>query len=75
MIELASCPFCGSDNVTLWNSEREGEPCWCVFCEACEAEGPHSVAEDSATRQWNERHGLPYLHGDVSLLPQRTAHD
>lgn len=55
--ELLPCPFCASAIVMLWNSERSGEPCWCVFCESCEAEGPHSTDSVAAVEQWNRRYG------------------
>jgi hypothetical protein len=53
---LLPCLFCGSDKVTPWQSEKDGVPCWCVFCEGCEAEGPHTDASaEVATALWNKR--------------------
>lgn len=52
---LRPCPFCGSKKVTLWKDEVDGETVWCVFCEDCEAEGPHAKGAKTAVKRWESR--------------------
>lgn len=60
-VDLAPCPFCGSRQVILWEAEierpggRSVEILWCVFCETCEAEGPHKTTAEVAASGWNAR--------------------
>ena len=53
--KLLPCPFCGGKKVTLWKSRPKGKIVWCVFCDGCEAEGPHSSESSEAVRLWNYR--------------------
>lgn len=67
--QLNPCPFCGATeangNVTAFRSELPtasangpvGLMVWTVFCERCEAEGPHQVELCSAIEGWNAANG------------------
>lgn len=57
-IDALPCPFCASERIIAWKSEAAREPCWVVFCEVCEAEGPHLTTEGDAVNAWNCRPGL-----------------
>lgn len=50
MSELRPCPFCGSENLVLWQSYSEGY----VVCRDCMAGGP-KVEKDNTKSQARER--------------------
>ena len=53
LIELKTCPFCGSNKVgLLW------EPSPTVTCNECSAEGPIGSCKDDAYKRWNKRSDL-----------------
>lgn len=75
MHDLKPCPFCGSKSIILWEVKPDeatafqGESLWCVFCESCEAEGPHKTTATVAASGWNCR-----LAGDIaSVLQENTS--
>jgi len=55
------CPFCASDDTLVWASHLTGPyvgaapRIWCVFCNVCEAEGPHHDSREGAISSWNTR--------------------
>ena len=59
MKKLRACPFCGSENLVLWQGYSEGY----VVCLDCMAEGPKVETDDAgiqarekiAVRLWNAR--------------------
>jgi Lar family restriction alleviation protein len=52
---LIPCPFCGSTRIVNWLSHDVVKNMWCVFCETCNSEGPHSENEEEAIILWNKR--------------------
>lgn len=58
-MNLLPCPFCGNKDVVLWEAKfpEETDSLWCVFCESCEAEGPHKTTAEVAASGWNVRDG------------------
>jgi Lar family restriction alleviation protein len=52
---LHPCPFCGEKRVVNWLSHDAAPNVWCVFCESCNAEGPHANDEDVSVSLWNRR--------------------
>jgi Lar family restriction alleviation protein len=61
--ELSSCPFCGSDEVSLSEGTKNGEypancgiPFFYVECHQCAAMGPESFDDnEQAAINWNTR--------------------
>ncbi|MDB6027536.1 MAG: hypothetical protein JWM68_3759 [Verrucomicrobiales bacterium] len=49
---LASCPFCGSDDIE--KAPRRGFPVQCE-CRKCRAEGPANFTSEEAIEGWNKR--------------------
>lgn len=49
----AECPFCAADDPLVWFAADAQR--WAVFCQVCEAEGPHSDDRIGAISQWNNR--------------------
>lgn len=50
--ELKPCPFCGSDDVSIWDGIER------AACENCGTCGPsHDGGKEEAARLWNERAG------------------
>lgn len=56
--DLRPCPFCDCTKVLNWLSHDASPNVWCVFCEACEAEGPHAKTSDESLRLWNRACGV-----------------
>ncbi len=52
---LAPCPFCDGTELLNWLSHDAAPNVWCVFCQSCDAEGPHSLIEKEAIALWNKR--------------------
>jgi hypothetical protein len=40
-----------------WQSMLDNRLIHCVFCETCEAEGPHDLDKSKAIDRWNRRIG------------------
>ncbi len=49
--DLLPCPFCGSDNINIWNGE------FSLFCMDCGAIGPEAPNAAEALERWNSRKG------------------
>lgn len=60
MIELKTCPFCGSENVTVKGSEMTvTRPNPFVYCRNCHAHGPQRISYLGAENAWNSRADEP----------------
>lgn len=55
--QLLPCPFCGGHKIIAWKSDDviDDNPVWCVFCQDCEAEGPHDLSRTAVASKWNYR--------------------
>ena len=51
--ELASCPFCGRQQLQINHSNHE----FMVTCRCCSATGPHHKLFEKAINQWNTLSG------------------
>jgi hypothetical protein len=66
-IDPEPCPFCGSTNVIVRNTDEWGLR---VLCWACLAEGPTGGATaDDAAELWNDRHdaAVPIADGPGAI--------
>lgn len=55
--ELKPCPFCGNDNLEVYDYALPGDPrpkC-SVNCEICMTVGPQEPTEQEAISAWNRR--------------------
>jgi Lar family restriction alleviation protein len=53
-MKIKSCPFCGSDDVCLYELDMCRDAQYSVFCNGCEANGPCTENEkDKAIELWN----------------------
>lgn len=57
--QLKPCPFCGNDDMTVFNGRQIDPlaPCWTsmVECLKCFAKGPEVGSKDLAIKGWNTR--------------------
>ncbi len=56
MSERLDCPFCGSDEVQVFELHQG---IWAVSCDNCEAFGPHKIGKEKVEAAWNTRHPHP----------------
>ena len=52
MIELKPCPFCGSDELDIWQNDAGN---YFVVCIGCGANGRDERKEEKAVEVWNRR--------------------
>lgn len=61
--EIKSCPFCGSDNRSIWIQNVHGRLNMkrgvYLACVRCKAYGPDRENTDKAIQSWNMRDGQP----------------
>lgn len=57
MTKLKPCPFCGSKEITLYETTRFdfSRVGYCVTCEMCYAEGGKAKSRAGARQLWNKR--------------------
>lgn len=74
---ILPCPFCQSKLVLAWLSHDAKPNVWCVFCENCNAEGPHfddskKGAIDAWNRAWAGRHKSAGLNS-IPVTPETNG--
>jgi Lar family restriction alleviation protein len=53
--KLLSCPFCGGENIRVYDCGTPSEPCWVVECLHCKVSASDYWDEDGAITAWNTR--------------------
>ena len=56
--ELKPCPFCGSNNIVIYDKSFNSEPYYDIFCRDCEASvhfADENETEEGAANMWNTR--------------------
>ena len=55
MDKLKPCPFCGSDNMGVYEHSYPMEHYYFVFCNECKAESGNFETKEKAILAWNRR--------------------
>ena len=66
MCKLRECPFCGSNNVSVWELEHDGETVYFVQCNSCNAGTGVATDKQTVTQDWNNReeiYSCPFCGG------------
>ena len=68
MEELKPCPFCGSDDVVVEETDTSGY----VRCRGCGAEGGLRYSHDEAAAAWNSRADAKKLVARLSVSDEQV---
>jgi len=67
MKKLKECPFCGENNITLYQKKPHN---WVVECNLCRCELNNFISEKIAVEDWNTR-AYPLLEEAIEEIKKR----